>query len=159
MKKILWPVPVVVAMIALVFVSCFKKKEVEPCVTRTLEQDMLLMTKFATDNSITTMKDPSGILFQIIEAGNATHPSSSSSIVVKYTGKNMSGTTFDSGTFDKAYPLSDLIKGWQIALPKIGVGGKMKAIMPSVLCYGCNAPSHAVLNQPLYFEIELVSIQ
>lgn len=157
MRKILWALLVAVSVAGIA--SCLKDDDYEPCVEKTLEQDQPLMTQFAASNSITTTADASGILYEIIEPGSDQHPTTSSRIVAKYEGKNMGGVVFDSGQFPEAYPLSNLIRGWQVILPKIGVGGKMKMIIPSSLAYGCNAPDAKVLNQPLYFDVELISIQ
>ncbi len=157
MKKIVLGLGIVTVFAA----GCLKNNDddYKPCVVRTLEQDKPLMNKFATDSSITVTEDPSGILYQIIQPGSSTTPSKSSLIMAKYVGRNLSGVLFDSGQFDRPYALSGLISGWQIILPKIGVGGRMKMIIPSSLAYGCLGPTAAVYNQPLYFDVELISVQ
>lgn len=153
MKKIL----LATGLLATIALGCLKSDEVEPCVVKTIEQDKAVMTKFAADSSIIT-EDPSGILYQIITPGNATRPTANSLIVAKYVGKNLSGVQFDAGQFGEPIPLSDLISGWQIIMPKVGVGGRVKMIIPSSLAYGCRARTRDVLNQPLYFDVELVSV-
>ena len=153
MKKIF----VFAALISVLTTGCLKDDS-KPCKPKTLEQDMPGMTKFAADHSINTTKDESGILYEIINPGSDKKPNVNSKIVAKYVGLNLSGVQFDSGQFSEPYALSGLIEGWQIILQKIGEGGKMKMIIPSGLAYKCYAPTQSTLNQPLYFDVELISV-
>lgn len=141
------------------FAGCLKNEEPASCVIKTLAQDMPVMTKFATDSAMITVQDESGLLYQVLEEGNEVKPAASSTVTVKYVGKKMNGVQFDAND-NFRYRLSNLIPGWQIGIPKIGVGGKIKLIVPSSLAYGCNPYSPAiVLNQPLYFYVELLKVE
>ncbi len=148
------------ALISLVCLSaCLKDKNENNCVTKTVAQDMPEMTKFAGDSSITTVEDQTGLLYEIVDAGNeAKKPSVSSTITMKYVGRRMNGAQFDASE-SLRYPLSNLIAGWQIGIPKIGEGGKIKLIIPSSLAYGCYTLDPAVSNQPLYFYVELLKVE
>ena len=115
------------------------------------------MTSFAKKNNITYISDPSGVLYQIITAGNSTKPRLTSTITVTYTGKLMNDKTFDSGTI--TYPLNNLIPGWQIALPLIGEGGQIKILIPSSLGYGSNGSGEIPGNSPLYFDVSLLKVK
>ncbi len=148
---------VIAGLLVVIASGCLKSDKVEPCVVKTLEQDKAAMTPFAADSSIT--EEANGILYKIITPGNATRPAINSLIVAKYVGKNLSGVQFDAGQFNQPIALSELIPGWQIIMPKIGVGGRVKMVIPSSLAYGCRAPARDVYNQPLYFDVELVSVQ
>ncbi|MFN5985763.1 MAG: FKBP-type peptidyl-prolyl cis-trans isomerase, partial [Chitinophagaceae bacterium] len=87
------------------------------------------MVLYAKANSINYTEDASGILYEITNPGSGTKPSVSSTSTVTYKGKLLNGTQFDAGTI--TYPLSSLIQGWQIAVPKIAPGGSMKVLIPS----------------------------
>ena len=115
------------------------------------------MTSFAKKNNITYVSDPSGVLYQIITAGNSNKPRLTSTITVTYTGKLMNDKTFDSGTI--TYPLNNLIPGWQIALPLIGEGGQIKILIPSSLGYGSNGSGEIPGNSPLYFDVSLLKVK
>ena len=115
------------------------------------------MIAYATKNNITYVSDPSGVLYQIITAGNSNKPKLTSTITVTYTGKLMSDKTFDSGTI--TYPLSKLIPGWQIALPLIGEGGQIKILIPSSLGYGSSGSGDIPGNAPLYFDVSLLKVK
>jgi FKBP-type peptidyl-prolyl cis-trans isomerase FkpA len=115
------------------------------------------MTSFAAKNNITYVSDPSGVLYQIITAGNNNKPKLTSTITVTYTGKLMNDKTFDSGTI--TYPLNNLIPGWQIALPFIGEGGQIKILIPSSLGYGSSGSGEIPGNSPLYFDVSLSKVK
>ena len=111
------------------------------------------MIAFCNNNGITYTIHPSGILYQIITPGDTAKPNLCASLTMTYTGKLMTGIQFDKGTI--TYPLKDLIVGWQIAVPLIGKGGKIKMVIPSSLAYGPNANGSIPANSPLYFEMSI----
>ena len=115
------------------------------------------MISYAKKNNITYVSDPSGVLYQIITAGNSNKPRLTSTITVTYTGKLMNDKTFDSGTI--TYPLNNLIPGWQIALPLIGEGGQIKILIPSTLGYGSRGSGEIPGNAPLYFDVSLSKVK
>jgi FKBP-type peptidyl-prolyl cis-trans isomerase len=111
------------------------------------------MIAFCNNNGITYTLHPSGILYQIITPGDTAKPNLCTSLTMTYTGKLMTGIQFDKGTI--TYPLKDLIVGWQIAVPLIGKGGKIKMVIPSSLGYGASGNSGIPPNAPLYFEMSI----
>lgn len=116
------------------------------------------MISFAKSNNINYTTDASGILYEIITPGNSTRPNVNSTITVTYVGTLMNNKQFDAGTI--TYVLNQLIKGWQIAVPKIGVGGEIKVLIPSSLGYGsAGAGSSIPGNSPLYFNIKLSAVK
>jgi FKBP-type peptidyl-prolyl cis-trans isomerase FkpA len=116
------------------------------------------MVNYAKANSINYTEDPSGILYEITNAGSGTKPSLSSTITVTYKGKLLNGTQFDAGTI--TYALSSLIQGWQIAVPKIAPGGSIRVLIPSNLGYGAQGAGSSIPpNSPLYFEITLNAVR
>lgn len=111
------------------------------------------MIAFCNNNGITYTVHPSGILYQIITPGDTAKPNLCTSLTMTYTGKLMTGIQFDAGTI--TYALKDLIVGWQIAVPLIGKGGKIKMVLPSSLAYGSSANGSIPANSPLYFEMSI----
>lgn len=113
------------------------------------------MVAYCIANNITYTTDSSGILYQIITPGAATKPNLCETLSMTYTGKLLNGTQFDAGTI-ASYSLSQLIVGWQIAVPKIGKGGRIKILIPSSLAYGSQGAGSSIPpNSPLYFDIVL----
>ena len=143
------------AIIAL-FCSIFALFSISSCSkSGASEQDQMIT--YAKTNNLTYTTDPSGILYQIITAGNSTHPTVTNTVTVTYVGTLMDGKQFDAGTI--TYALNSLIQGWQIAVPKIGVGGEIKVLIPSSLGYGSSGSGPIPGNAPIYFDIKLSAVK
>lgn len=102
-------------------------------------------------------KTSSGLCYTILYPGNMKQPNKDSYVVVKYTGKLITGEVFDSGTY-KSY-LSYAVAGWQEAITKLKVGGRMKMFMPYSLGYGKDGSGTIPPYSMLYFDVELVEAQ
>jgi FKBP-type peptidyl-prolyl cis-trans isomerase len=116
------------------------------------------MKSFATKNNIEYITDPSGLMYQIVNPGVGTKPRTTSTVSALYTGTFLDGKVFESPSSPVSFPLSMVIKSWQIAVPLIAPGGEIKIISPSSLAYGQRGSSSIPANTPLYFNIKLVSI-
>ncbi|WEK34169.1 MAG: FKBP-type peptidyl-prolyl cis-trans isomerase [Candidatus Pseudobacter hemicellulosilyticus] len=142
-------------VMALALTGCSNKDKDNGCTTAA--EDDAKMTKYISDNSITAIKHSSGLYYQIIEPGTGAAPSISSSVKATYTGKFTNNTSFDGGT--ASFPLSGVIEGWQIGIPLIKQGGKIKLIIPPYLGYGCNDYRSIPGNSVLVFDVELVEVK
>ncbi len=159
MRKFLFALSAGLMLITAV-TGCLKNDKTETCVPKTAEQELPVMTKFATDSAITTTSDASGLLYQIIDPGAGTAPTATSTVTVRYVGRYTSnGNRVDASNLDQdvSFKLNEVISGWTIGLQKIKAGGKIKMIIPSSLGYGCYRG--LTMNQPLYFYVELLSVQ
>lgn len=103
-----------------------------------------------------------GIYYTIMKEGTGRLVSIADTVVVFYKGYLLSdGTVFDE-TKDKpaSFPLSRLIKGWQLALPLCKVGGKIKIVIPSGLAYSIRTRAAKIPpNSNLVFEIEVTDVK
>ncbi len=139
------------------FSGCVKDKT---CVPKTVASEQATMQAYATANNMTVQAHPSGMLYQIVSPGNGATPNLASRVSVRYTGKLMNGTIFDSRTTTPAeFTLGQVITGWQIGVPLIQKGGAVRLIIPSSLAYGCTATGPIPADAVLYFEIELVDVR
>ncbi|MBI3137654.1 MAG: FKBP-type peptidyl-prolyl cis-trans isomerase [Sphingobacteriales bacterium] len=137
--------------------ACLKDNS---CKAKTVESEKATMLSYAASNGITATEHSSGIMYQVVTAGSGPAPTLSSTVSVRYTGKLLDGTVFDSQTGNPiSFPLNQVIPGWQIGLPLIQEGGLIKLIIPSSLCYGCTGVGAIPGNSVLYFEIQLVDVQ
>ncbi|MWP47538.1 FKBP-type peptidyl-prolyl cis-trans isomerase [Gilliamella sp. Pas-s27] len=112
-------------------------------------------------------KTKSGLLYQILENGSDRHPTEDNVVIVHYTGTLTDGRKFDS-SYDRGepakFPLGGVIKGWTEGIQLVGVGGKIKLVVPPELAYGDqNIPGQEDKAgiQPastLVFEVELLGI-
>ena len=85
-------------------------------------------------------------------------------ITTQYTGWLADGTVFDSShergkPFQCVIGTGRVIKGWDIGLMGMQVGGKRKLLVPAQLAYGERSMgAHIKPNSDLTFEIELLEV-
>jgi FKBP-type peptidyl-prolyl cis-trans isomerase FkpA len=127
------------------------------CVNATPESELPVMTGFCVSNSIAYTISPNIILYQIINAGTGATPNSLSTINVNYSGRLMNNFPFDSGV-GVTFNLYQLIQAFQLMLPLIGAGGRIKFVTPSTYAYGCLGGGTIPPNSPLYFDVTLNSV-
>jgi len=103
-------------------------------------------------------KDASGMYYIIYNQGTGGHPTTSSTVEVKYKGYLTDGDVFDqtSGSSTASFPLTNLIEGWKIGIPMLQKGGNGLFLLPSALGYGSTNQSGIPANSVLIFEITLV---
>jgi FKBP-type peptidyl-prolyl cis-trans isomerase len=130
------------------------------CTAKSVESEMATMLNFASTNGITTTEHSSGMLYEIVSAGSGQTPTLSSNVSVRYTGKLMNGTVFESRTGTPiSFNLGGVIPGWQLGLPLIQEAGLIRLIIPSSLAYGCVGNEVIPANSVLYYEVQLVDVQ
>ncbi len=125
-----------------------------------LVKDEDLIKKFIADNNITAVRHESGIYYKIIEAGTGTYVyTKSSKVTVNYKGRLLNGNVFDQSTSAISFPLGNVIVGWQIGVPLIQKGGKIRLFLPSGYAYGASGSGSIPANAVLDFDIELLDVQ
>ncbi len=138
------------------FSSC-KKEDYEP--EKQLAIDDALIKDFIAKNSIVAVKHSSGIYYQIIAPGTGNvNYTGSTQVTVNYEGKLLSGSVFDKNP-SASFSLGALIPGWQIGIPLIQKGGKIRLLIPSTLAYMNQARVGIPENSVLDFTIELINAQ
>ncbi|RKD20132.1 hypothetical protein BCY91_00460 [Pelobium manganitolerans] len=123
-------------------------------------KDTLIIQKFLEDNNIEAKKDSVyDVYYQIIEPGTGdVNFTPTTNITVNYKGRLLNGSVFDQGT-EKMFQLGYLIAGWQMGIPRIQKGGKIRLIVPSGFAYGDVARPGIPANSILDFDIELTEIK
>ena len=141
---------IVVAILSLTFFACKKKNENQTVL------DNEIIQKYLKDNSLVA-DTTRGIYYIISDTGTVNHPTATSIVSVYYKGYLTDGTTFDQSIpgLPREFPLQGVIKGWQIGVPLIGKGGKIKLLIPSALGYGASKTGAIPANSVLIFDIEL----
>lgn len=99
-----------------------------------------------------------------LKKGNGKAAAKDSTVTAHYTGAlAKDGTIFESSkdTGQPAtFPLAQVIKGWQQGVPGMKEGGIRRLIIPADLAYGeQGSPPKIGPNEPLVFDIELVSVK
>ena len=116
--------------------------------------------KMAVKNKqIDTTGSVSDIYYHIVQQGTGKNIKVTDTVTVYYKGSLLSnGNIFDQTKEKPAtFPLNRLIKGWQLAVPKINVGGKITIYIPSGQAYGIRTRSKDIpVNSVLVFDIEVL---
>lgn len=89
-------------------------------------------------------------------------PTVADRITVHYEGRLLDGTVFDSSYArgePATFPLGRLVKGWQVAIPNMGVGETIEIAIPADLAYGPVGRGPIPGNATLVFKVELIGIE
>jgi FKBP-type peptidyl-prolyl cis-trans isomerase FklB len=107
-------------------------------------------------------KTDSGLQYKIITEGSGESPKPTDRVSVKYTGKLIDGTVFDTTDNNAGQPrqfmVNGVIKGWSEALQMMKKGARWELYIPSELAYGERAQRTIPGNSVLIFDVELVDI-
>ena len=143
----------------LVLLSLGCKKQETGCTPVKPEVEEPQILNYATKDSINAVKHSSGIYYQIINPGTGATPTATSRVSVTYTGKFLNDAKFDESTTPVSFSLNGVIEGWQIGIPLIKKGGRIKMIIPSAYAYGCNGNGPIPPNSVLFFDVTLLDVQ
>jgi FKBP-type peptidyl-prolyl cis-trans isomerase FkpA len=122
--------------------------------------DTTAIRRFITTNNIPAVKDKSGLFYQIIAPGTgAVTYTANTSITAEYEGKLLDGAVFDATKSGSpiTFTLGGVITGWQIGIPLIQPGGRIRMIIPSGYAYGNSAAGAIPANSILDFTVTLSS--
>lgn len=105
---------------------------------------------------------PSELVIEDIVVGDGAEAAASSTVDVHYVGVEYdTGEEFDSSwsrgeSID--FPLSRLVRGWQLGIPGMKVGGRRKLTIPPELAYGPAGGGHRLSGKTLIFVIDLKGV-
>ena len=106
------------------------------------------------------------LIIEDIEIGNGSEANEYKKITVNYTGKLEDGSIFDSSLKQGRSPFTftlgvgSVIKGWDLGVKGMKVGGKRKLTIPPELGYGDQGAGSVIPpGAKLFFEIDLLSIE
>ena len=105
----------------------------------------------------------SGLQYRVITQGTGATPTKDDRVVVKYEGRMIDGTVFDSSykrnPQTTEFGVGQVIKGWTEALCMMPEGSKWELYIPASLGYGSQAAGSIKPNSTLIFTVELVSVK
>jgi len=150
------------------YLSCAKSNpapNTPPCTNKSVADASAALISLAGD-SVVLSHDSTGLYYHIIDSGNSVKAGPYSGLTVTYVAKLMNNQIFDSASNSNlnGAQLYQLIPGWQIGLPKIGVGGHIQLFIPSALAWGCNGivtPGGVTVvpaDNPVYFDVKLLGV-
>lgn len=111
-----------------------------------------------------TIQMENGLKIQDLKVGTGQETKAGDTITVNYVGALENGTVFDAsakhgGPATFQIGVGQLIKGWDIGIPGMKVGGKRKLVVPPSLGYGSQNVGNGLIppNSTLTFEVELLA--
>jgi len=140
-------------LLAILFSGCSKDDDVDygPI-------DEQLIKDYLEENDLEAQRHSSGLYYHIITPGTGNNVYPNARVTIRYTGKLLDGTVFDSGKLTD-YPLSNLIPAWKIGIPMLKKGGKAIFYCPSALAYGSQVKPTIPANSVLIFDVEVIHFQ
>jgi FKBP-type peptidyl-prolyl cis-trans isomerase FkpA len=144
----------------LVGLSSCKKDTFDAAKQATIDDNQI--REFLAVNGITATRHESGLYYVISDPGSGSLVyTSGTAVTAKYTGRFLNGEQFDSSS-SATFPIGNVIIGWQIGIPLIQKGGKIRLLIPSALAYGhlpYGPKGEIPANSILDFDIELINAQ
>ncbi|MFN4234496.1 MAG: FKBP-type peptidyl-prolyl cis-trans isomerase [Bacteroidia bacterium] len=124
-----------------------------------------LLKKYLVKNKIKIKPEEEGLYIIPIKEGKGKTPQMGDVAYIHYKGYFLDGTEFDN-TYNREpleYRIGEkdqVIRGFEIAIPKLNKGAKAKLIIPSYLAFGKNGSSSGIVppNTTLIYEVELIKI-
>lgn len=104
----------------------------------------------------------SGLQYKVITEGHGAVAKKSSTVTVKYEGKLIDGTVFDSSYKrgeSATFPLNGVIAGWTEGVQLMSEGAKYRFFIPYQLAYGERGAGQAIPPfAALVFDVELIKV-
>jgi len=105
---------------------------------------------------------PSGLMYKVLVKGNGPVAKTTDKVKVKYEGRLIDGTVFDStekhGGEPATFAPNQVIKGWTEALTLMPVGSKWQLYIPQELAYGNRDAGQIKPFSALIFDVEVLEI-
>lgn len=116
----------------------------------------------ANKNKEGVITTASGLQYKILKQGNGIIASANDDVTVKYEGRLLDGTIFDSSyqrKEDATFKPTQVIKGWTEALTMMPEGSKWELYIPQELAYGARQMGKIKPYSTLVFTVEVVSVK
>ena len=112
-----------------------------------------------------TTMEPTELKIEDLTLGSGAEAVNGKTVTVNYSGTLTNGTKFDS-SYDRDTPFSftlgagEVIKGWDLGVAGMKIGGKRRLTIPSDLGYGARGAGGDIPpNATLVFEVELLGVE
>ncbi|KAF3919727.1 hypothetical protein ABW20_dc0107238 [Dactylellina cionopaga] len=104
-----------------------------------------------------------GVKIEDHKVGSGPEAKKGKKVSMRYIGKLTDGKVFDSNKKGKPFTFNlgkgDVIKGWDIGVAGMKVGGERKLVIPPNLAYGSKALPGIPKNSTLVFEVKLLEVK
>ena len=127
------------------------------------EDFMAAQAKLAKKKKSGIVVLPSGLMYKVLTKGNGPVAKATDKVKVKYEGRLIDGTVFDStekhGGEPATFAPNQVIKGWTEALTLMPVGSKWQLYIPQELAYGSRDAGEIKPFSALIFDVEVLGIE
>jgi len=130
-----------------------------PSTPKAAELKVVPTTPKTPSNSLQKKKLTNGLEIEDLIFGDGEIIKPGKKVSVKYKGSLLNGKVFDSSLnkpFTFRLGTGSVIKGWDLGLKGMRVGGKRKLVIPPSLGYESKAAGEIPPNSTLVFEVEVV---
>jgi FKBP-type peptidyl-prolyl cis-trans isomerase FkpA len=146
------------AVVTISLTSCDPAKKYEK------EENTKIQDYLNSNGSLTFVQKPSGLYYMDVQVGTGRAPVAHDTVFLKYTGKFLDGTVFDTnvGKPDSlSFPANEgwMIPGFDEGITYMKQGGKAMFLIPSKLAYGVSGYYIIDGYTPLLFDIELLLVK
>ncbi|KAF9195270.1 peptidylprolyl isomerase fpr4 [Haplosporangium sp. Z 767] len=105
-----------------------------------------------------------GLIIEDVKVGTGAAAKSGKKIGMRYIGRLTNGKVFDKNTSGKPFNFNlgrgEVIKGWDLGIQGMMLGGERRLTIPPALAYGAQgAPPDIPRNATLVFEVKLVTLK
>jgi len=142
-------------MVMITLVSCDPTKKMEK------KENEQIQDYLSQNSTLIFVKQPSGLYYLEVTPGTGLSPVRTDSAYVKYTGKFLDGTVFDSNVTSGnlyGFIVGQNITGFDEGITLMKPGGKSTLLIPSSLGYGSMGTYGIAGFTPLLFDIELIKV-
>lgn len=142
------------------FIQNYMQRKAMEAANKNKKEGEDFLAKNGQKDGIVTL--PSGMQYEIIEAGQGAIPKATDKVRTHYHGTLIDGTVFDSSIErgqTATFGVTQVIQGWQEALQLMPVGSKWRLYIPYHLAYGERGAGGQIGPfATLIFDIELIEI-
>ncbi|RFC53856.1 FKBP-type peptidyl-prolyl cis-trans isomerase [Brumimicrobium aurantiacum] len=115
-------------------------------------------------NQPNTVVDPSGFVLTTLEEGKGNQVNPGDDVQAHYILSNSKGQVIENSYMSSSqnnqpapsFSLNGVVKGWQLAIPKMKEGGRYRLTLPYDLAYGAQGNQTIQPYETLSFEIEVL---
>jgi len=147
---------IIVLTVAFYGLDVFRK--IQPAPTTTAEINNEQNTKL---KQMININD--SLQYEDVVVGTGAEATSGKTISVNYTGKFMDGKIFDTSIgrapFEFNLGAGQVIKGWDLGVAGMKVGGKRNLVIAPEMGYGARDVGPIPANSTLVFEVELLGVK
>lgn len=128
-----------------------------------------LLNNAAQDRGTTVATDigqihGTGLITRDVVVGSGVEAVAGLTVTTHYVGTLDDGTVFDSSVgrgapFSFVLGVGQVIRGWDLGIAGMKVGGKREITIPANLAYGNRAIGTIPANSTLHFEVELLGVE